>query len=230
MRKLAFVPILFLFIVNSVQVKAQEFFVNADLVSSFIWRGLKFGDACFQPSMGVNLGKFSFMAWGSTNLNTFGQDVDLFLTYADKGVTVQVADYFCVPGGEKFDYFNYGAPSTNHIFEANISYQFSEKLPFILKWSTLFGGSDYNKADGSRAYSSYLELAYPFSAKGFDFRAEFGITPWEGMYAEDFNVVNISLSMSKKIKITDSFSVPVSCKFVANPSDEQTHIVFAVSF
>lgn len=231
MRRFFLIPVLFLFAFQPIRLSAQDFFVNADIVSSFMWRGLKCGDVCLQPSMGVNVGKFSFMAWGSTNLNTFGQDVDLFITYANKGLTLQFANYFVVPDSDtKFDYFDFKARTTNHMFDANISYQFSKKVPLTLMWSTFFAGNDYYNADGGRSYSSYAEISYPFTAKGINFNAQFGITPWEGMYADDFNVVNIALSMAKEIKITDKFSLPVFCKFIANPADKQTHVVFGLTF
>lgn len=34
--------------------QAQEVFVNADFVSSYIWRGIDSGNACIQPTLGLN--------------------------------------------------------------------------------------------------------------------------------------------------------------------------------
>ncbi|MDL2299465.1 hypothetical protein LJC21_02015 [Bacteroides sp. OttesenSCG-928-E20] len=229
MKRITLVPLLFLFLIQPFKLHAQEFFVNADLVSSFIWRGLKCGDICLQPSMGVNIGKFSFMAWGSTDLKTYDTHADLFLSYQHKGFKIQVADYFVQPSDETFNYFHLKARTTNHMTEAIVSYKLSEKLPLTLLWSSFFAGSDYNNADGGRSYSSYLQASYPFSTLGFDFNAEIGMTPWEGMYSDGLNVVNIGLSMAKKIKITEKFSLPVSCKLVVNPSSEQTYVVFGLS-
>ena len=34
--------------------QAQEVFVNADFVSSYIWRGIDSGNACIQPTLGTD--------------------------------------------------------------------------------------------------------------------------------------------------------------------------------
>ncbi|NDW12823.1 hypothetical protein D0T50_07955 [Bacteroides sp. 214] len=230
MKKITTIILLGLVVMQPIRLAAQEFSIGADLVTTFMWRGMKCADASFQPYMTIDMGKFSFMAWNNTNLNDFGQDVDLFLSYEDKGFRIEVADYFVEAAGEKFNYFDYKAHSTNHMFDATVSYQLSGKLPIKFLWSTIFAGDDYCKVNGDRAYSSYLEVSYPFTAKGIDFNAEVGITPWEGMYADDFNLVNIGLEAAKKVKITETISLPISIKFIANPAEERTHIVFAVNF
>ena len=50
MKKLA---ILAAFIFCPFAIQAQEVFINADLVSSYIWRGMKNGNASVQPTLGV---------------------------------------------------------------------------------------------------------------------------------------------------------------------------------
>ncbi len=50
MKKLA---ILAAFILCPFAIQAQEVFINADLVSSYIWRGMKNGNASVQPTLGV---------------------------------------------------------------------------------------------------------------------------------------------------------------------------------
>jgi hypothetical protein len=45
----------------------------------------------------------------------------------------------------------------------------------------------------------------------------------------DFNICNIGVSTSKEIKITDTFSLPVSGAAILNPSSEQFHIVVGIS-
>jgi hypothetical protein len=45
----------------------------------------------------------------------------------------------------------------------------------------------------------------------------------------DFNVCNIGIGTSKEIKITDTFSLPVSGAVILNPSSEQFNIVVGIS-
>lgn len=46
--------------------QAQEVFVTADFVSSYIWRGMDSGNASVQPSLGLNWKGLTVYAWGST--------------------------------------------------------------------------------------------------------------------------------------------------------------------
>ena len=47
----------------------------------------------------------------------------------------------------------------------------------------MFAGNDYvlksNGTDRKRAYSTYVELGYPFSVKGVDLVANVGLSPWD---------------------------------------------------
>ncbi|MFV0585845.1 MAG: hypothetical protein ACK5NR_01350, partial [Bacteroides reticulotermitis] len=92
-----------------------------------------------------------------------------------------------------------------------------------------FAGNDYRE-NGKRAWSSYFELSYPFRVRDVDMNIEAGLTPWEGMYSDKFNVVNIGFSATKELKITSDFTLPVSGKLIANPYEEQVYFVFGISF
>ena len=70
-------------------VKAQEFTVQGDLVSSYVWRGVYQTGASFQPTLGFGISGFSLTAWGSTDFDgyksTKGQankEIDLTAAYA----------------------------------------------------------------------------------------------------------------------------------------------------
>ena len=50
--------------------QAQEVFVTADFVSSYIWRGMDSGNASVQPSLGLNWKGLTVYAWGSTEFRS----------------------------------------------------------------------------------------------------------------------------------------------------------------
>lgn len=209
-------------------IQAQEVFVNADFVSSYVWRGMKCGNAAVQPTLGVSMGGFTLSAWGSTEFRNENNEIDLALEYEFKGLTLSVTNYFEQSEEEPFNYFDYAAHNSGHTFELGAGYTLSEKVPLTISWYTVFAGNDYREND-KRAWSSYCELSYPFSVKGVDLVIEAGFTPWEGMYADKFNVVNIGLSATKELKLTKSFSLPISGKVVANPYENQIYFVFGIS-
>ena len=194
--------------------KAQdkvEASVGADFVSNYIWRGTDCG--------GVSIHKED------------AREIDLTLGYNTGGFSVSVTDYWFSyhkeDGGYTGDYFKYGAHSTVHIFEATLGYDFG---PLALSWNTYFAGDDYTKENGDRAYSTYVGISAPFKLGGLDWSAEVGLTPWEGAYANKFNVTNLTLKAEKEIKFTNSFSLPTFAQVTFNPHTQGAYFVFGVSF
>ena len=46
---------------------------------------------------------------------------------------------------------------------------------------------------------------------------------------EKFNIINAGFKASKQIKITEDFSLPVSCSYILNPQAEISYLVFSIS-
>ncbi len=203
--------------------------VGADLVSSYIWRGTDCGGVSIQPTLSVARSGFSLTAWGSVGFEgTDTKELDFTLGYNTGGLTVAVTDYwFDRTDGVPSDYFDYRARSTAHVFEATLAYDFGL---LALSWNTHFAGSDYTKANGDRAYSTYIEARAPFKLGGTGFVAEVGFTPWEGAYSDKFNVTNIGLRADRSIRITDNFALPVFAKVTMNPYEDKAYFVFGMAF
>jgi len=169
--------------------------------------------------------------WGSTGIvNPFDtKEFDITLSYSIAGLSAGVTDYWFNAGPEPYGrYFKYGKETTNHVFEAFAGYD----LDFAsISWYTNFAGNDF-KADGSRAFSSYCEIAAPFSLGDTDWSASVGFVPFGTPFygTEGFAVTNISLSAAKSIAVTESFSVPVSASVTVNPCTEMTYLVLGISF
>jgi hypothetical protein len=218
-------------------VKAQEVSVGADVVSSYVWRGTYQTSTAIQPSVGFSVGGFSLSAWGSSPVSNeaaifgaAGKEVDFTASYEVAGLSLAVTDYWWAGEGA-FNYFMYDSHRTEHVYEFTLGYTLPiEKLPLSLSWNTFFAGSDYNNADGKRSYSSYFELGYPFKVKDIGLDAALGLTPWEGTYAPNLSVINISLKATKEIKITDSFTLPVFGQVITNPRSEDIFFVVGASF
>lgn len=208
--------------------------VGADLVSNYIWRGQDLGSAAIQPSVGVAWKGLSLTGWGSYGLvdRDDTKEFDLTLAYTTGGFTIGITDYFCVSGEENCPtrYFLYDAHKTAHTFEANIGYDFDV---LSLNWYTNFAGADGVNKSGDRAYSSYVELGVPFKLGGLDWDFTLGAVPYATDFYEDahkFAVTNISVSTSKDIKITPTFTVPLFGSVSANPSTQKLYFTAGISF
>jgi hypothetical protein len=206
-----------------------SFSLGADFVSSYVWRGAYQTGFSVQPAMGIETYGFSLSAWGSTDIAGKGfKEVDFSFGYTIAGFSVAITDYWWMGEGHR-RYFKYKNKETDHLFEGTISHTLpSEKFPLRLSWNTMFAGADY-KADGDRAYSTCVELLYPFAIKDIHLDLSLALTPWESLYADDFAVVNVGIGALKTLKITDSFSLPVFGKVMANPENEDIFFVFGFS-
>ena len=113
----------------------------------------------------------------------------------------------------------------HHVFEGNLGYDFGVAS---LQWYTNFAGNDGVNKDGKRAYSSYVELAVPFSLAGVDWTATAGAVPYATSFygTSGFAVTNVSLKATKDIKVTDSFSIPIFGQVVGNPCSQNAYLVF----
>ncbi|MDL2213265.1 hypothetical protein LJC21_02680 [Bacteroides sp. OttesenSCG-928-E20] len=233
MKRLYVITALLLVLFTTPAVAQEEskasFDLGVDLVSSYVWRGAYQTSAAIQPGMGLSVGGFSLSAWASVPFSGEGKEVDFALGYQVGGFSIGITDYWWAGEGA-YEYFEYKSHKTAHHFEAALGYTLpAEKFPLALSWSTMFAGEDYYKGDGKRAYSTYISAAYPFQIKSISLEAEAGITPWEGMYANEFSVVSVGLKASKEIQITNKFSVPVFGQVIANPKAQDIFFVFGIS-
>jgi hypothetical protein len=237
--KTLFVAILaFMLIVPSTinaqeEVKPSPFSVGADLYSNYIWRGSKLGTGpAFQPSVKFTAGGLTIGTWGSFDANGY-TEADLYVSYAFSfGLSLGATDYYApVLSGVSMDYFEYSDTAGTHAFEINAGY--------TIKGFTLSGNYIVNEAGGIGSVGGdiYVEAKYAF--KNFAIFAGAG-NGWytvedfedDGITKKDdeFGLVNLGLSASKTIKVTDSFSIPVNGSVILNPYSEMFTMVVGVSF
>lgn len=222
-------------LVASATTYAQEIVettISSDVVSSYIWRGQDLGSAAIQPTLGVGYKGLSLSAWGSYGIANPAdtKEFDLTLAYTLGGLNIGITDYWFNAGGLDPDgrYFKYDAHGTNHVFEANVGYDFGFAS---VQWYTNFTGNDGINKDGKRAYSSYAEIAVPFKLATVDWTARAGAVPYCTTFygTTGFAVTHLSLQATKDIKVTDAFSIPVFGQVIANPCTQKAYLVLGLT-
>ena len=207
------------------QVEAQ---LSADVVSTYVWRGMDLGNASLQPTLGVAWKGLSLSAWGSVGIARAEdmKELDLTLQYTTGGLTLGVVDYWNDTADKRYLY--YQTHGTGHAFEGFVGYDFG---PLSLSWQTIFAGNDGKNNQDKRAYSSYAELQAPFRLASCDWEATVGVVPYATTFygTTGFAVTNVTLQASKAVKITDSFSLPVFAQVVANPCHGNAYFVFGIT-
>ena len=225
--------LMLLFGVTAIEAQEIETTISGDIVSSYIWRGQDLGNAAIQPTLGISYKGLSLSAWGSYGITNAAdtKELDLTLAYTTGGFNIGITDYWTDNGGDpEARYLKYEAHSTNHVFEANIGYDFGFAS---LQWFTNFAGNDGTNKDGDRAYSSYMEVVVPFKLSAIEWTATAGAVPYATTsyngWTNGFAVTNLALKATKDIRVTDTFSVPVFAQVAANPCTQKAYLVLGFS-
>jgi len=202
---------------------AISFTTGLDIYSNYIWRGTKFGTGpSFQPGVKMMAGGFTLGGWGAFDAAGYAE-ADLYASYAfGFGLSLGVTDYY-YPGSK---YLTYGLDDStgNHAFEVNVGYgikNFSVSANYIIN-STVYG------SPLSMGGDLYAELGYQFS------QAKLFVGAGNGWHTaagnEEFEVVNVGVTTSKSIEITDKFSLPLTGSVIMNPNKEQLYVVVGLTF
>ncbi len=223
--------------------------VTADVVSSYVWRGILStakSTPNFQPSLSYCYKGLELGTWASTDFIGSYKEIDLYISYSKSLFKVTLTDY---NWNFKTPYFNFKNKETDHILEGTLAYNGVGSFPFTVSVATMFYGADktyensyqYTDTNGNTViggqnpdkqnYSTYIELSYPVKSISFFL----GFTPSDGYYGDSygnrsgFSLVNLGLSGNRSINITDKFSLPVKATLGFNPQKEDAYLVFTLT-
>ena len=200
--------------------------VGADLVSSYVWRGMYQSGASFQPAVSLSTFGFTLGAWGSTDFSTSFKEIDLCLSYEFGGFRATISDYWF--SGEGTSYYKNAREA--HNLEASLGFTFSKKIPLSLVVNTLFYGGDDVDVQERQQYSTYISSTFPFSFGDFDCEAGISVTPRKGMYSDKFDIVSISAKTTKKLHLSASYALPVFVELLFSPAKDNAFIIFGIQF
>ena len=202
---------------QELEARNQEFNVNVDLYSNYIWRGSKLGTGpAVQPSVEFSGGGLTIGVWGSFDANGYTEADPYFSFTFPFGLSLGMTDYYL----PDLPLFETSAASGSHALEMNGGFTkggFSISANIIL-----------NEAGGiaSAGGDKYFQIGYAF--RNIDVFAGAG-DGWHTIDG-DFNICNIGVGTSKEIRITDNFSIPLSGQIIFNPDREKLFIVAGFSF
>jgi hypothetical protein len=213
MKKLLFAAVIA--VTLSGNVFAQDVDMGADVVSSYIWRGGSYGGPSIQPWLELGFGDLAVGAWGSFDFvaNAPGEN-DYYVSYSLGDLSVGFTDYYY-----RTTLSETSSDSGSHAVELNLGYTIGAL--------SLSGNYILNEAPmaGSQGGDVYIEVGYTLGNVDLFVGAGNG---WHTVDPDEFTVVNIGLSASKDIKITEDFSIPVTGAIVVNPDADVSY--FYVGF
>jgi uncharacterized protein (TIGR02001 family) len=215
-----------------------EVSVNVDVVSRYIWRGLNPADApSLQPSIVFGYRGCEVGTWGAYSLSnniTESDEIDFWLGYThdlDGGTSLGLVltDYYYPNAGPRFSNFNNyddkDGPGA-HTFEVGASLTLSDAIPLTV--------SGYANVYNDEGHNAYFQLDYPLTVGEADLNFFVGATPGSNKnpdyYGTDaFKFLNVGVSATKEVKVSETFSLPVTGSFIVNPNLDMAYLVIGFS-
>lgn len=239
--KTAKTAICLIFVLATIQalpLKAQEadstnkltFDVNADLVSRYIWRGLPSSlTPNIQPSVTLGYKNFSAQVWGSYGISQPYAEFDVNLSYNIGAFTLSVWDYYVnLDEATTTHYFNF-SDTTLHSIEGSLTFNGTDGFPISIILATYLWGDDKDDA-GDNYYSTYLELGYETNIGETSLQLFAGGTFGEGYYASKAAMVNLGLTATRNLQLTEKTALPLSGSLIVNPDSKSVYFVFGITF
>lgn len=213
-------------VISALNVHAQEsnWTAGADIVSNYIWRGTKLGTGpAIQPSVKFTTGGLTIGVWGSFDSNGYAE-TDPYISYSfANGFSLGFTDYFLpnytVMVDEETEVTSQFFDENSNAYEINAGYTtggLSLSANYILNEGTTIA---------SAGNDTYFQAGYAFDKFNISVGGGDGWHTSDG----DFNICHVAIGTSKEIKITDSFSIPVSGQVILNPDKEQLYVVVGFS-
>ncbi|MGE5401129.1 MAG: hypothetical protein ACM3S2_12050 [Ignavibacteriales bacterium] len=220
--------------------KPYSFNFGADIVSRYVWRGIELGGSPAVPqiqpygSFDLNAnsaGTFSLGIWGSYGFTGEYSENDFYFKYSlptSAGTFSATATDYYYPYIDSLKFSNFsGNGEGAHTVEAAITYNGPESFPVSLTISS----NIHNDLPENK--SMYVEVGYPVNINGtslnFFAGAAQGRSLWHCVETDKFEIINLGFNVSKTIKITQDFSLPVGMSVIMNPYVKNTYMVFKVS-
>lgn len=210
-------------IIFSTGVHAQEsmqksnFTAGADFYSNYIFRGTQFGvGPSVQPNVKYINGGFTAGVWGAFDAVGYAE-ADPYISWSFPfGLSLGITDYY-FPGLELFDI---SAETGSQAFEINAGFT---KGGLSLSANYVINEAGGAASDGG---DTYFQAAYAFTSFSLFAGAGNGWNTSDG----GFNLCNAGISTSREIRLSDTFSIPVSGQVILNPDREQLYVVVGFSF
>jgi hypothetical protein len=223
------------------EIKKSRLDFNVNLRTSHLWRGLVINDGMTATGyLHYTLDKkqyFTVGFWGGAGFNGKYTEINYFVQYQKKNLSIGLWDLFNTTGIEKPEVFNYDKNSTTHLIDLRTSYRFPAAFPLRIEADVLlYSGLNDRELNRGNYYrsrnSTYVEVSYPITRNqqvnlNLFMGAAFPISGGKHLYTSkvesDFDIVNAGINITKNIEIF-AYQLPVSATAMWNPANKIARI------
>lgn len=212
-------------IICPVLISAQGFSADFSLSSKLLWRGMEMtASPTIYPTIGYEAGGFNIYSTAAYAVDDSYQEWDFGISYTAGNFTVEVIDYYYpalssekFPDTPRYDFYNWKNSTTGHQLDCMLYYT-PESVPVKAMLAVITFGDD-KLADGSNAFSSYVEIGWYHDFKD-ESRLEVNLgaslreSPVYG--TEGFAFINTELKYSRSLEFK-SVQIPLGMSLMYNP-------------
>jgi hypothetical protein len=214
---------------------------------------------CIKPSIQFTKSNFTIGAWGLFSIDSSYDEVDIYVGYKVGKWNFMFYDFYMYPqGSENKSIFDYSKEAGLHMLDFTASYTVSKEFPLTIMgaamWAAFESNYSYMPTAASEiknnkmpigeldALSTYLEFSYPSKIGKTNVSYILGMAPGGSRHSRWFDesgrkhysdgllyITNLGLSASHIIKVSDTFSLPISATLTFNPHQEVMFLQFNVS-
>lgn len=228
--------------IMSITATAQvKLHLNSGLELTHLWRGLEVSKGLtFNNDVSISdkNDHFRLGLWGGMQIDGDYKEFDYYASYTIGGFSATLWDIFNFSDGiyddtrgtdKPYRIFNYNCRTTGHFLDAVISYNFGEKVPLTLSWSTILAGRDRGVENEQNLYSTFVQASYKvYEDDKFivtpSVAGVFAMNPEEGtkatFYSKTAGVNDVRLNLTYKLKIA-GHPMPVTATAMWNPEADK---------
>ena len=211
------------------ELKKMNVTQSIKVVSRHVVRGFFTGNSpCIEPSLNFQTGKVTLGIWGAYAFDASYSEVDFYVQYNTPLFQYSVTSlYNPRQDFENSDFFDFESEESVHFLDGIVKFKGCEKFPISIMTSVMFYGEVDRDMNNKQRYSTYIEFGYSNFIGGKKVDWALGLTPRQGFYAEEMNVVNMNMSVYDEIKLSEQYALPVSVGLSLNPVSERLLFNFA---
>lgn len=218
---------------------------DLSIANNHLWRGIEVSDGLVMcSSLGVHdrNGYVKVGVWNGTNVTGKYKELNFFAEFTVRRFRLAFWDTYNFSTDADYnnkEFFNYKAHSTGRFLDCIATYSFGERFPLTLTWSTiLFGRDRYSlyAAGSKQRYSTYVSAAYRcLERQRWTIDASVGGTftladrPGDRstFYSSRPGIIDVRVTVTYDIKITDRYNLPVSSTVMFNPVENRAYFQMA---
>lgn len=242
MKRVVFALVCFIMTLTAFAQNNEDKKLKADVGLTFTsrhyWRGIPVSSApCFEGSLALTNGNFTIGYWGGYAFDNTYSEFDIFGSYSIGNFTFSFIDLYVISDEDNLGsyhpdqkYWDWNRETTSHNIDLTASYNFGEKFPLTLSYSTMVWGADRDE-EGKQRFSNYLEAKYPVNlAENTSIEMFCGMTLNDkpGAYGDGMGVVNIGITSTRVIKASEKIQFPITATIAMNPQKEIGFLVLAI--